>query len=131
MVLKESFELEKKLKKQEEDETVHKLVSELERGGLAISGLKKTLRSLNRGEVQTFILTRNFSKPGRICPKCHFLFVDELQCASCQRKTDKLVDVIDEALEAAMDKNCQVRHVTPPSKLDRYGKIGAFLRYKT
>jgi peptide subunit release factor 1 (eRF1) len=130
-VLKESLGLEKKLKKGEEDEIVHALVSELEKGGLATSGLKRTLRGLNRGEVQTLITTSNFSKPGRICPKCHFLFVDELRCPSCKRKTDPRVDVIDEAVEAAMDKNCQVRHIIPPSKLDRYGKIGAFLRYKT
>jgi len=23
-----------------------------------------------------------------------------------------------------------VKHITPPSKLDRFGKIGAFLKYK-
>ncbi len=130
-VLKESLGLEKKLKKQEEDEIVHRLISELERGGLAISGLKRTLRSLNKGEVQTLITTRNFSKPGRICPRCRFLFVDELRCPSCQKRTEPLVDVIDEAVEAAMEKNCQAKHIMPPSKLDRYGKIGAFLRYKT
>lgn len=129
-VLKESLGLEKKLKKGEEDEIVHRLISELEKGGLATSGLKRTLRSLNRGEAQTLITTRDFSKPGRICPKCSFLFVDELRCPSCKRKTNPLVDVIDEAVEAAMDKNCQVRHIIPPSKLDRFGKIGAFLRYK-
>lgn len=130
-VLKESVKLEKKLKKEEEDEIVRRLVSELEKGGLATSGLKRTLRSLNRGEVQTLITTRNFSKPGRICPKCNFLYVEELRCSSCKRKTEPLVDVIDEAVEAAMDKNCQVKHIFPPSKLDRFGKIGAFLRYKT
>lgn len=130
-VLKESLELEKRLKKKEEDEIVLSLVSELEKGGLATSGLKETLRSLNRGEVQILVITRNFSKEGRVCPKCRFLFVDELRCPSCQIKTDILVDVIDEAVEAAIDKNCHVKHVTPPSKLNRYGKIGAFLRYKT
>jgi peptide subunit release factor 1 (eRF1) len=130
-VLKESLGLEKKLKKEEEDDIVGKLVSELEKGGLATSGLKRTLRSINRGEVQTLITTLNFSKPGRICPKCNFLYVEELRCSSCKRKTEPLVDVIDEAVEAAMEKNCQVRHITPPSKLDRFGKIGAFLRYKT
>lgn len=130
-VLKESLELEKKLKKREEDEIVLRLVSELEKGGLAASGLKETLRSLNRGEVQTLVITRNFSKQGRICPKCRFLSVDELRCPSCQVKTDIVVDVIDEAVEAAIDKNCQVKHIGAPSKLNRYGKIGAFLRYKT
>lgn len=130
-VFKESLALEKNLKKDEEKQTVQSLISELEKGGLAISGLKQTLGSLNRGEVQTFIVTRNFSQPGRICPRCHFLFIDELQCPSCQRKTDKVLDIIDEAVEAAMVNNCQVKHVSPPSKLNRYGKIGAFLRYKT
>ena len=130
-VLKESLALEKKLKKQEEEQTVQGLISELEKGGLAVSGLKQTLRSLNRSEVQTLIITRQFSQPGSMCPRCHFLFVDELQCPSCRRKTDKILDIIDEAVEAAMVKNCRVRHLNPPSKLDRYGKIGAFLRYKT
>jgi peptide subunit release factor 1 (eRF1) len=129
-LLKESLELEKKLKKQEELEIVPMLISELEKGGRAISGLKQTLKSLNQSEVQTLVVTRYFSQPGRMCPRCHFLFVDELKCPSCQRKTDKILDIIDEAVEAAMDKNCQVKHVTPPSKLNRYGKIGAFLRYK-
>jgi len=131
VILKESLEIEKKLKKEEEEEIVHNLVSELEKGGLAVSGLKKTLQSLNTGEVQTLVITRNFSEPGRICPQCRSLFVDELRCPTCQRKTEKLVDVIDEAVEAAMEKNCGVKHITPPSKLNRYGKIGAFLRYKT
>jgi hypothetical protein len=45
-------------------------------------------------------------------------------------KTERVADVVDEAIEAAMKKNSEVRHITPPSKLDRYGKIGAFLRYK-
>ncbi len=130
-VLRESLGLEKKLKQEEEDKIVNKLVSELEKGGLATSGLKRTIRSLNRGEVQTLITTRHFSKPGRICPKCNSLYIDELRCPSCKRMTHPLVDLIDEAVEAAMDKNCQVRHIISPSKLDRFGKIGAFLRYKT
>jgi len=130
-VLKESLGLEKKLKKQEEEQTVQRLVSELEKGGLAVSGLKQTLRSLNRGEVQTLIVTRHFPQPGRMCPRCHFLFVDDLLCPSCQRKTDKILDIIDEAVEAAMVKNCRIKHINPPSQLNRYGKIGAFLRYRT
>jgi hypothetical protein len=30
-----------------------------------------------------------------------------------------------------MDHKNQVRYITPPSKLNRYGEIAAFLRYKT
>jgi len=40
------------------------------------------------------------------------------------------VDIVDEAIQTAANRACQVRQVTPPTKLDRYGKIGAFLKYK-
>lgn len=129
-ILKECVALQKKLEKEEEEAIVQNLVSELERGGLAVSGLQDTLKSLNSSGVQTLVLTHNFSKEGKVCPSCKFLYVEELVCPSCKKKTETVVDVIDEAIEAAMKKNCQVRHITPPSKLDRYGKIGAFLRYK-
>jgi peptide subunit release factor 1 (eRF1) len=129
-ILKESGALEKTLKKREDEETIKRFVSELEKGGRATSGLKNTLKKINRGEVQTLLVTRNFSKPGRICPRCHFLYVDELRCPSCQKKTDPQVDIIDEAVEATLDKNGHVKHINPPSTLNRYGKMGAFLRYK-
>lgn len=130
-ILSEASALEKKLKDEEESELLNRFISELEKGGLATSGLKNTLRSLNRGEVQTLLITRHSSKPGKSCPKCGFLFPDEIKCPSCQRKTEPLMDVIDEAVESALDKKSQVIHIDPPSKLSRYGNIGAYLRYKT
>ncbi len=129
-VLKEAVALEAGLKKAAEEEIVRKLVAELERGGRACSGLKDTLASLNQFELQTLVVTQNFSKPGRLCPSHKFLYVDELQCPVCRQKTDILPDVIDEAIETALKRNCAVKHVTPPSKLDRYGHMGAFLKYK-
>ncbi|MEA2005599.1 MAG: hypothetical protein U9O50_04995 [Acidobacteriota bacterium] len=130
-VLKESLEVEKKIKMQEEKEALLRFVSELEKGGMATSGLKNTLRSLNQGEVQTLLVTRNFSMPGKICSRCNLLYVDEDICPSCKKNTTPYVDIIDESIEAAMEKNCEVKHITPPSQLRRYGNIGAFLRYKT
>ncbi len=130
-ILKEVSAVEKKLKNQEEKQILNHFISVLEKGGLAISGLKDTLRSLNRGGVQTLLITRHFSKSGRSCPKCNLLYVDEIKCPSCLRKTDPLLDVIDEAVESAMDKKAQVKHIDPQSKLSRYGDIGALLRFKT
>jgi peptide subunit release factor 1 (eRF1) len=130
-ILRQAQEIEKRLKKEEEAGTVAGLISELEKGGRAVSGVKEVLRKINQAEVQTLVVTRNFSLEGKICPKCHSLYVDDLRCPVCQVKTEKVVDVVDESLEAALDKKCRVRHVTPPSKLDRYGRIGAFLRYKS
>lgn len=130
IILKESLDLERSLKKQDQDDIVRLFNSELEKGGLAVSGLKNTLQRLNQGEVQTLLITRNFSKPGRFCPKCNLLYLDETRCPTCQKKTEPVKDVIDEAVESAMDKKCQVKHFNS-SQLRRYGDIGATLRYKS
>jgi len=129
-VLKEAIELENALKAQEEADLVQRLTAELERDGLACSGVKETLHRLNLFEVQTLVVTHSFSKEGRACPSCKFLYLDDQQCPICQRKTEIILDVIDEAIETAIKRGCQVKHLTPPSKLDRFGKIGAFLKYK-
>ena len=63
-VLQEVLEVESRLKKAEEEETVQKLVAELERGGLATSGLRDTIHRLNQFEVQTLVVTHNLSRPG-------------------------------------------------------------------
>ncbi|MBS3818165.1 hypothetical protein KGY73_01470 [bacterium] len=129
-VLQNSLELEKQLLKKEEKKLTHHFISELKRDELAVSGLKETLKSLNRGELQTLFVMRNYSSPGRTCPHCQLLFVDEAVCPSCGEKTEPLVDVIDEAIEAAWDKSSQVKQMGSPSELDQYGKIGGLLRYK-
>jgi peptide subunit release factor 1 (eRF1) len=130
-ILKQSLEMERSLKAEEEAALAQSLVSELEKGGRAVSGMKEVLRKLNTWEVQSLIISRHFAAEGRTCPKCHYLYVDEVRCPVCQIKTEKVQDIVHEGVHTALDKKVQVRYVTSPSKLDRYGKIGAFLKYKT
>jgi len=129
-VLKEVLEVESQLKKTEETETVQKLVGALERGGLAASGLRDTIHRLNQFEVQSLVVTHNFSKPGRICPTHRIYYLDELKCPVCDKKTEIVQDVVDEVIETVLKRGGTVRQIEPPSKLDRYGGIGAFLKYK-
>lgn len=129
-VLQEVLEVEARLKKAEEEEIVQKLVGELERGGLAASGLRDTVHRLNQFEVQSLVVTHNFFKPGRICPTHKILYLDELKCPICDKKTDVVQDIVDEVIETVLKRNGSVKHITPPSKLDHYGQIGAFLKYK-
>jgi peptide subunit release factor 1 (eRF1) len=129
-ILQETLKIKDELKKQEKENIVQNFISELGKDGLAVSGLENTLSKLNRVGVQTLLVTRHFSKPGKFCPKCHFLFTNESECPSCKVKTKSLIDVIDEAVEAALNSSSEVKHINPPSPLDKYGGIGAFLRYK-
>jgi peptide subunit release factor 1 (eRF1) len=129
-VLQEVLEVEAGLKKAEEEETVQKLVTELERGGLATSGLRDTIHRLNQFEVQALVVTHSFSKPGRICPTHKLLYLDEPKCPIDDKKTDIVQDIVDEAIEIVLKRGGTVKQIEPPSKLDRYGGIGAFLKYK-
>ena len=129
-VLKEAIELEDRLNTEEEVEVVARLIAELERGGKACSGIKETLQRLNQFEVQSLVVTHNYSREGHRCPNCRFLYLEETACPVCLRKTDPVLDIVDEAIETAAKRGGAVRQVTPPTKLDRYGKIGAFLKYK-
>jgi len=130
-ILKEALEIKEDLKKKEETQIVDDFEAVLKKGGLAVSGIKNTLRSLNKGEVKTLLVTRKFSKPGRLCPKCRLIYLDDIECPVCKEKTIPVIDVVDESVEAAFNLSCQVRHINSPSKLERYGGIGAFLRYKS
>jgi peptide chain release factor subunit 1 len=129
-VLQEVLEIEARLKKAEDEEIVQKLITELERGGLATSGLRDTIHRLNQFEVQTIVVTHNFARPGRVCPTHKFLYLDELQCPIDDKKTEVVQDLIDEAIETVIKRGGTVRQVEAPTKLDRYGGIGAFLKYK-
>ncbi|MCX6566774.1 MAG: hypothetical protein NTW38_10220 [Candidatus Aminicenantes bacterium] len=129
-VLHEAEELERQLKGQEEDILLKKLVGEIEKGSRARSGLRDCLAAINKGEVQTLVVTRLHAVPGKHCPRCNLLYLDELRCPSCERKTETRPDIVDEAIEAALQRHCDIKYVNAPSKLDHYGKIGALLRYK-
>ena len=130
VVLKEAGEIENGLKTDEESEIVRKLIAELERGGRACSGVRETLQRLNQFEVQTLVVTHNFSKEGRACPNCKFLYLEDEICPVCRRKTDPVTDVIDEAIETAWKHKCAVKQIDATTRLDRYGSVGAFLKYK-
>jgi peptide subunit release factor 1 (eRF1) len=129
-VLKEGAALELRIRADEEEALLKKLVGEIEKGGRARAGLRDCLESLNKSEVQTLVVTRHFAVPGKFCPRCRLLYAQELRCPSCERKTETRPDIVDEAIESALHRHCDVRYVTSPSRLDHYGKIGAFLRYK-
>lgn len=129
-VLAEVLDLEARLKRAEQEEIVQKLIAELERGGLAVSGLRETLRRLNQFEVQTLVVAHNFVQAGRVCPTHKFLYIDELKCPVDDKKTGPVPDIVDEAIETVLRRGGTVKQIDPPSKLDRYGGIGALLKYK-
>jgi peptide subunit release factor 1 (eRF1) len=89
-----------------------------------------TLSALARGEAATLLVEDGFEMPGYACFTCHHVSLDAQDCPNCHKPMQPCSDVIDEAIELAMLKNCQIEHVQGSTALRDSGRMGALLRYQ-
>ena len=86
--------------------------------------------ALARGEAQTLLVDHAFEQPGYACFHCHFPTLEPRDCPHCQRPTEPCADVVDEVIELALHRHCEVAHIHGPTSLRETGRIGALLRYR-
>jgi len=98
--------------------------------GLAVTGLKATLRALWNGQVRSLFITEDYSKAGFYCPKCWYMSNNEELCANDHTKMKKSHDIIEDAIETAMFQNCEIIRVKDKQILaGEFEHIGAILRF--
>ena len=130
-VLAQTVEIESQVEWNHELKLAGELVQKAEAGKLAVSGVSATLTALSRGEAQTLLVEEGFEMPGYVCYECHFTSLREQDCPNCHKPLEPCPDVVDEAIELAMLKNCQIEHLHGPTPLREAGRIGALLRYQS
>ena len=128
-ILDEARKIEIEVEKAEERKLVEELKRRLAEGELAVAGLRDTLDALMHNQVQTLIVAEGFEAEGVRCPKCGFLGVDEETCPSCGAETYKVRDVVDDAIEEAIEQGVGIEHVIQKELLEGIGSIGALLRF--
>lgn len=128
-VLREVMRIEEQIEAEEEQRAVEELLARTERHHAAVTGIGPTLEAVARGEAQTLIVDSTLELPGYLCPQCHRPLVEEEICPECQTPAEPCADIVDELIELAVQKNCQIRHVHGPSPLRDLGRVGALLRY--
>lgn len=129
-VLARSLEIEEHAEWRHERKLAEELVQMAEARDLGVTGVSPTLAALTRGEAQTLLVEDGFEMPGYVCYHCHYVSLDDQRCPHCQRPTEPCPDIVDEAIETAILKNCQVEHVHGPTPLREAGHMGALLRYR-
>lgn len=119
-----------------EDELERKRVAELVtalRDGLgrqrAVTGLGDVLAALVERRVETLVVSPGFEAPGWRCPSCSYLAVLGPGCPVCGEAMDRVEDVVEEAVAAALQASCSVVSCPGCADLDVMGRIGALLRY--
>ncbi len=112
-------------------ELIREVVGEAHRNGRGAVGLRRVLRSLETGEVQTLLLGSNFEAPGVKCYNCgHMDLHVTPACAVCGKQNTELEDIGDAIVGHAIRSGVELVYVPDDEEFDRIGRIAALLRFR-
>ncbi len=121
---------------QEERESmdaVGRLLGELRRGGLAVSGHDGCLRALELGQVDQLVIAQGFEgPPGWRCGTCGAVVAAPTRPAGCARCGDAALapaSLRDELVRLAERHEATIELVARSEALAELGGVGALLRY--
>jgi peptide subunit release factor 1 (eRF1) len=93
--------------------------------------LRRVLRSLESGEIQTLLLGEHFQAPGAECRNCgHVDMKVQPNCAICAHPVSEVEDISDAILGAALRGGIEVVYVRDDRELEAAGHIAALLRFR-
>ena len=128
-LLKKSIHMIRGREERKSLEAVLQLKEEILKDGLAVYGVKDTLKAVKNGQVELLLIEKDYKPRGWICENCQM--VDEgkeLNCPYCGKKTSE-VDVLEEILEFAERTDAEVEF-TDYEELANLGHVGGILRFK-
>lgn len=111
---------------------VHEALSLAKSNGRGVAGLRRVLRSLELGEVQTLLLGETYHALAVECENCGHLDAHMVPwCPVCGRSTRELEDVSDAIIPAAILRDVELLYVKDDPEFDMAGNIAALLRFRT
>jgi peptide chain release factor subunit 1 len=110
---------------------VREALSQAKGNGRGVTGVRRVLRSLELGEVQTLFLGENFAAHAVECSNCGHLDSHMIpHCVVCGRATRELEDVCDAIIPVAIRRDVELFYVKNDPEFDRIGNIAALLRFR-
>ena len=113
-------------------ERVNQVLSQALSKGRGVTGLRRVLRSLELGEVQTLLLGENLQGHAVECIACGHIDAHLVNyCPVCGRATQEVVDVGEAILPWVVRRDIETFYVKDDAEFDKIGNIAALLRYRT
>ena len=113
-------------------ELVGQALSLARSNGRGVTGLRRVLRSLELGEVQTLLLGENLQAHAVECSGCGHIDAHLVSfCPVCGRTTQEVVDVGEAILPWVIRRDIETFYVKDKSEFDKVGNIAALLRYRS
>jgi peptide subunit release factor 1 (eRF1) len=110
---------------------MREVMGESQRNGRGATGLKHVLNALERQEVQTLLLVRDFKAEAVECPNCRHLDTRMVKsCAVCGHETRALNDVCDSLVDLALRNGAEIRLVDSDADMEKAGHVAALLRFR-
>ncbi len=123
-ILRESLE-------QRCNDLAREAISQAKSNSRGVTGLRRVLKSLELGEVQTLLMGDKFFHPAVECTGCGHLDAHMVrQCAACGLETRELEDVTDAIIHTAIQRDIELFYVKDDAEFDRAGNIAALLRFR-
>lgn len=99
-------------------------------GGRGAAGFSEVLGGLERGQIQTLLVDRNYRPPGWRCPECDWVGLDPLErCPICGGRPVPIVDAVGELVRMAILQSSRVEVAENIPALDEMGGVAAQLRF--
>jgi peptide subunit release factor 1 (eRF1) len=115
----------------EEQRLIREITGEAQRNGRGALGLRHVLNALERQEVQTLLVSRDFQAEAVECTNCRHLDTRMVRsCAICGHDTREISDVSDALVDLALRNGAEIRFVDGDADLEKAGRVGALLRFR-
>ncbi|MGA7220053.1 MAG: hypothetical protein WBX38_17185 [Candidatus Sulfotelmatobacter sp.] len=113
-------------------EAAHEALDQARRNARGVTGLRRVLRALEFGEVQTLLVGQNFHAQAVECSGCGHLDAHLVRfCPACGRETREVTDVGEAILPWVIRQNVELFYVKDDPEFDQIGNIAALLRFRT
>ncbi len=119
-----------KISNESENSLVTQAITLAAKGDRGAIGLDDTLNAIHAGQVQTLLVTKDFSEPGFQCVGCSYLTTQEVdKCPFCGSKFSKIPNAVEFSILKAKEKNASIHMIAENDQLLKSGGIAAIMRY--
>jgi hypothetical protein len=110
---------------------LNEALDEARANGRGATGLRRVLRALELGEVDTLVMSQDYSARAVECTNCRHLDSHVVPyCPVCGRATRELEDVCEMLVPIAVRNNLRLVLLPQDETLDKVGNIAALLRFR-
>jgi peptide chain release factor subunit 1 len=121
--------VESRVERGREADLIQRLRDAVGRGSRGVAGLDATLHALAERRVDILFVSQGFQETGWRCESCGYLARRGPRCPVDGSQMTRTEDVIEEAVDAALNQSCRVEVCVDNADLDVMGRMGALLRY--